>query len=444
MANAPFSGEFESLARQYWDTWSGLLGRGAARDGGGSPADDLPPGMDFEAFDWFSRIRQLAERFAQGSDADASAADIAGAWRQMLGGDGAAPFAGMLHGLAGGAWLEQMRPWLDTLLRPLREQQAEWLSRPAFGPVREHQQRLQALALAWQEWEQRSEAFNVLLGKAGQHAFERFERLLEEHAVPGKRLQSARALFDVWIDAAEEAWAGIALSDEYRHAYAEMTNALMRLRLGVQREVEHVGALLGLPGRSEVDALHRKVADLERTLHAMRQERTAGTTTIAARTSAPGAAKTAPARKRAQAKAAGPAAARATGAARKTLASAGTPAKSARTAAGKAGAATAKVSGGRRSSTTPATGRASATTTKKPVSGTRASAAGAQATAAGKKAAVRPAASRPAPPAHAAAGRRGPDEGGKGDTGVGLVKGQARRKPAQAAKHDDARGGRGA
>lgn len=317
MANAPFSGEFESLARQYWDTWSGLLGRGAARDGGGSPADDLPPGMDFEAFDWFSRIRQLAERFAQGSDADASAADIAGAWRQMLGGDGAAPFAGMLHGLAGGAWLEQMRPWLDTLLRPLREQQAEWLSRPAFGPVREHQQRLQALALAWQEWEQRSEAFNVLLGKAGQHAFERFERLLEEHAVPGKRLQSARALFDVWIDAAEEAWAGIALSDEYRHAYAEMTNALMRLRLGVQREVEHVGALLGLPGRSEVDALHRKVADLERTLHAMRQERTAGTTTIAARTSAPGAAKTAPARKRAQAKAAGPAAARATGAARK-------------------------------------------------------------------------------------------------------------------------------
>ncbi|KAF1687538.1 hypothetical protein B1992_02410 [Pseudoxanthomonas broegbernensis] len=286
MANAPFSpfqGEFESLARQYWNTWNELLGRGAApQDGWSLLAGGLPPGlgrMDPGAFDWFSRIQQLAARFGGGTGsagaANASAADIARAWREMLGGEGANPFARTLHampgGLAGGAWLEQMRPLLDLLLRPLRQQQAEWLQRPAFGPAREHQERLQALALAWQEWEQRNEAFGALLTRAGQRAFERFERLLEDHDAPGKRLESARALFDLWIDAAEEAWAGIAMSDEYRHAYGEMTNALMRLRLGLQREVEHLGALLGMPGRGEVDALHRKVADLERALHAARR-----------------------------------------------------------------------------------------------------------------------------------------------------------------------------
>ena len=287
MAHAPFSGEFESLARQYWNTWNELLGRPSASDawgmgsmgsmgslGGFGGLSGLPPGlgrMDPGAYDWFQRIQRLAADFSNGGQA----ADIASAWRDMLGGQGADPFAGMLRsmhgGLAGGDWLEQMRPLLDMLLKPLRQQRAEWLQRPAFGPAREHQERLQALALAWQQWEERNEAFNAILAQAGEDAFKRFERLLEQHDAPGKRLESARALFDLWIDAAEEAWAEIAMSAEYRHAYAEMTNALMRLRLGLQREVEQFGAMLGLPGRSELDAVHRKVADLERALHAARR-----------------------------------------------------------------------------------------------------------------------------------------------------------------------------
>ncbi len=277
MANAPFSGEFESLARQYWNTWNELLGgRGSGALDGWGLSGGLPPGlgrMDPGAYDWYQRMQRLAADFSGGG----RAADIASAWRDMLGGQAhaAEPFAGMLRsmhgGLAGGDWLEQMRPVLDMLLRPLRQQGADWLQRPAFGPAREHQERLQALALAWQQWEERNDAFNAILAQAGQGAFARFERLLEQHDVPGKRLESARALFDLWIDAAEEAWAEIAMSTEYRHAYAEMTNALMRLRLGLQREVEQFGAMLGLPGRSELDALHRKVADLERSLHAARR-----------------------------------------------------------------------------------------------------------------------------------------------------------------------------
>jgi hypothetical protein len=125
-----------------------------------------------------------------------------------------------------------------------------------------------------------------VLAQAIEAAHARFERMLGEHDAPGKRLESARALFDLWIDAAEEAWAEIALSDEYRHVYAQMTNALMRLRLGLQREVEQFGALLGMPGRGELDALHRKVADLERTLHAARR----GKPVQAARTPRAGAA----------------------------------------------------------------------------------------------------------------------------------------------------------
>ncbi|MBO9717081.1 MAG: hypothetical protein J7507_09790 [Pseudoxanthomonas sp.] len=288
MANAPFGqfpGDFESLARQYWNTWNELLGRGSSFDAWGL-AGGMPPGlggMDPGTYDWYQRMQRLAADFSGGGRAP----DIARAWREMLDVQGTDAFGGLLRsmhgGLAGGAWLEQIRPLLDMLLRPLREQSAEWLQRPAFGPAREHQERLQALALAWQEWEQRNEAFNAVLAQAVESAHARFEKLLGQHDAPGKRLESARALFDLWIDAAEEAWAEIALSDEYRHVYAEMTNALMRLRLGLQREVEQFGTLLGLPGRSELDALHRKVADLERSLHAARR----GKPVQAARTAPP-------------------------------------------------------------------------------------------------------------------------------------------------------------
>jgi len=279
MANAPFppfQGDFESLARQYWNTWNELLGRSGTFDGWGlgGVGATMPPGLghlDPTAFDWYQRMQRLASDFSGGG----SSADVAAAWRTLMGGEGTEPFVATLRamhgGLAGGQWIEQVRPMLEALLRPLRQQNAEWLQRPTFGPAREHQERLQALALAWQEWEERNDAFNALLSKVGQEAFARFERMLEGCEKNGRSLESARALFDLWIDAAEEAWAELALSDEYRRAYGEMTNALMRLRLGLQREAEQFASLLGLPGRTEVDALARKVADLERALHAARR-----------------------------------------------------------------------------------------------------------------------------------------------------------------------------
>jgi len=308
MIKPPFPGDFDSLARQYWNTWNEMLGRNGGFQGlglpggmaggmgnpfaGGSFAGNpfaaslggmnggLPPGLagfDPGAYEWFGQMQRLAADFSNGG---AHAAEIANAWREMMGKDGPHSFARMLRsmhgGLAGNNWMEQVQPMLDAMLRPLREQNAQWLHRPAFGPLREHQERLQALALAWQEWDKRNEEFNELLGRVGQDAFARFEVMLQECDAPGKRLESARALFDLWIDAAEEAWAELAFTDEYRSAYGQMTNAMMRLRLALQREVEQFCALLGMPGRTEVDALARKVAELERAQHAARRVAKAG------------------------------------------------------------------------------------------------------------------------------------------------------------------------
>ena len=219
--------------------------------------------------------------------------------------------------------------------------------------------------------------------------------MLQECDEPGKRLESARALFDLWIEAAEEAWAELAFTDEYRKAYGEMTNAMMRVRLGLQGEVERMSALLGMPGRTEVDALARKVAELERAQYqarrAARQAAAAGKATSAPATRKPVVAADAAAEARVAPAARAAAAARAATVAK--------PAKAAKVA--KAGSR--KVAGKPRKQPRPAEVRVAAA---QATTGKAARKAAAKPVAAARKSASRPAAA--AAPAAKAPARRAP------------------------------------
>ena len=306
------AGDFESLARQYWQAWgdamrqggmsapgmsaqgmgaagmpgAGMPGAGISGTGmpgwqdavdwwsrlaqGGNPqTDDVVQRFNAQARDWYGAMQQLAARF---SAQDAGAADIASEWKRALGAIGDNPFPEMFKAMRGqGAqgmeqWTEAAAPWLDAM----RRERSSWLGMPAFGQGREHQERLQALAQAQLDVQQSEAAYNALMLKALQRAHDLFSDKLIAHEEPGRQLSSARALFDLWIDAAEEAYAEVALSAEFRKAYGAMVNAQMRLRQGVQREVEQSCAMLGMPTRTELDGAHRKLAELERVVRRLR------------------------------------------------------------------------------------------------------------------------------------------------------------------------------
>ena len=281
--------QFEQLSRQYWTAWGEAL-RGAApgagqpgvqawqeaidwwtrqAHGGRSGINEALDRFNTQARDWFAHMQQVAAQFA---GRDHTPADIAQAWKQALGAAGSNPFPEMLRamrgkGLAGlDTWMEDASPWLDAV----RSEGMAWLRTPAFGAGREHQERLQQLAAAAVQLEQANSAYNALLLKASERAFALFEDRLAGHAEPGRQIESARALFDLWVDAAEEAYAEVALSPEFRHAYGELVNAQMRLRAALQRQVEQLCTALGMPTRTEVDAAHRKIVDLERALRRLR------------------------------------------------------------------------------------------------------------------------------------------------------------------------------
>lgn len=324
---------FEQLARQYWSAFGDFARTPSPdtaipgwKEGLAWWTQRLAPGsgqldaalerMNAQSAHLFGLMQQVAAGLA---GRDAAPEQISRAWQRALGDAfGGNGIADMFRSAAGvqdfDQWLAQVQPWLRgwmpsqaghdafapllaqwqraaspqawqqqfaPLLTQLqggaspqawREQAAAALRLPTFGLAREHQERWQALAQALLDYQQASAAFSDVLAQVGVRAFERFESRLEERAEPGRQLDSARALFDLWIDAAEDAWQQIALTEPFRDAYGTLANAQMRLRAAVQTEIEHIGDLFGLPSRTEMDASHRKVAALERELRKLRSE----------------------------------------------------------------------------------------------------------------------------------------------------------------------------
>ncbi|MFO3705225.1 class III poly(R)-hydroxyalkanoic acid synthase subunit PhaE [Xanthomonas codiaei] len=291
------NGNFQDKARQYWAAWGEAMRHsqaGAAAQppppAGGDAPQDWRKAVDWwsqllptqaapqaqeaidrfrtQAGDWFGTMQQVAAQFA---GRDTSATEVSDAWRRAVQGQGEQLMQWTLGSLRGGS-PGGFDPWLQQAAQALgkwREENAPWLDMPAFGLNRNHQARLQKLARAQQEFQAQSQAYAEQLKAAIEQAFARFTSKLGEHESSGSQLTSARALFDLWIEAAEESYADIALSDQFREVYGGFANAHMRLRAALQEEVEQLSERFGMPTRSEMDAAHRRIAELERTVRRM-------------------------------------------------------------------------------------------------------------------------------------------------------------------------------
>lgn len=287
--------QWSQLARAMRGETNGMGGMmGGASPFGGDAFDRMAQ----QSRQWFGKMQEVAGQFA---GRPARAEDVAGAWRRAMGG-GDNPFAAMFAQMQGPGqsgfdqWYQNIAPWLqqtmlggnaadatefaNRMAGGFRDEGRAWLSMPAYGPAREQQERWQAFAKAQLDLQEANDAYNAAMLQAGRDAFERFERKLAERSEPGRQLQSARALFDLWIDAAEEAYADIALSPEFRRLYADLVNAQMRVRAGVQREIEALCAQFGMPTRTEIDSAHRKIAELERELRRQRSSSRAATAPV--------------------------------------------------------------------------------------------------------------------------------------------------------------------
>lgn len=289
--NPDWLNQWQGLSRNMFNAWQDM-----ARQAG-SPPPQAPSSP------WQDGFEQWARLIASGSGTQSETID-----RIIDSAKGYAAFmqsalaAAASSGSAGPAWSDAFRsgfgipgagamPFDAGLMRALRDMPGQgaaflgglgamrppvgdlndlkgWMSLPAFGLMREHQEHYQKMSVAWIEYQEQMARYNALMLKASQRGFELFEGKLTEREQPGRQIESLRALYDLWVDAAEEGYAEIALSTEFREAYGALVNAQMRLRSMIQQEVERVSTDLGMPTRSEVNNIGERLQSLRREMRA--------------------------------------------------------------------------------------------------------------------------------------------------------------------------------
>lgn len=188
------------------------------------------------------------------------------------------PFAAAMRGFGnqGARGFEQMMEQFAAAAGPMFDKAKGGLQMPAFGPLREKQENLQKTAQVFIDYQEQSARYDRLMLKVGEQSFARFQLKLAEREEPGRQIDSARGLYDLWVDAAEEAYAEIALSEEFREVYAAVVDAQMRVRQQVQGEIERFCNQLGMPTRSEVNSIGERLQALRREFRAERESASGG------------------------------------------------------------------------------------------------------------------------------------------------------------------------
>jgi len=144
----------------------------------------------------------------------------------------------------------------------------------AIGPMREHQQRWERMLEAQQRAEQARGRLARLWSDALREAAQAFAaRCLQ----PQSAASLPAALYDEWIECAEDAYARMAHGEGFCGAQAELINSLGALRKELQAALELWAKQLDLPTRSELNRLHHAVKSLRAELAEVRASERAPT-----------------------------------------------------------------------------------------------------------------------------------------------------------------------
>ncbi|WP_243043103.1 poly(R)-hydroxyalkanoic acid synthase subunit PhaE [Dyella sedimenti] len=260
--------DYQAMAQQSWDAWTRYLQQQAASVA--SPYS-VPPAHAGE--DLLARSMAALKGYgdwlqgAVGSGLGQSPTDWQQPLQQLFASLGGQPFAHAFAAIdseAAHSFTQLWQSWLQANQSGLAGFKFDLEHLAAFGYTRERQLQQQKLAAAMQEYLDWAGKYQALVQRANSEGFERLQARLAELADSTRQIESLKALYDLWVDGAEDAYAQIALSEEFRHVYGEMVNAQGRLRQLQQQQLEALCRELGMPTRSEVSSLGKRVHELRR------------------------------------------------------------------------------------------------------------------------------------------------------------------------------------
>lgn len=97
-------------------------------------------------------------------------------------------------------------------------------------------------------------------------AAERFTARMRAAGRNDPTAENALALYEAWVECAEEAYATTVRKEDFSQLQAQLTNTAMALLLAQRRQAEGLARAWGLPTREEADALQRQIRELRQQL----------------------------------------------------------------------------------------------------------------------------------------------------------------------------------
>ena len=99
-----------------------------------------------------------------------------------------------------------------------------------------------------------------------QSSAQRFIERTRTKGGPDLSSEGALALYETWVECAEEAYAATVRKDDFCRLQAQLTNTAMALLLAQRKQAEALARAWGLPTREEADALQRQIRELRQEL----------------------------------------------------------------------------------------------------------------------------------------------------------------------------------
>ncbi len=161
---------------------------------------------------------------------------------------------------------------LHQQMVPMREHMNKFLSVPGVGYSREHQEQYQKFHQLLLDYQTALETYGAEYGKIGIASVEHFQGKLMEVLERQEAIDTLQALFDLWVDACEEAYAERVFSEEYARVHGQLVNSLMAVKKQGQALVDETLGMFNVPTKEDISTMQEGFQDLRRELRALRSQ----------------------------------------------------------------------------------------------------------------------------------------------------------------------------
>ncbi len=274
---APVKSPWESAMDHWWQTLS---------PGAPDPAKEFMEKIMGQGKTFF----RMADQFANSLRGTAPTADWSEALNKVFS-DMQTAFSGDAQGLGTDSLHKMMAFWempLDNWQRmtsslslmpgdmlrnmPHGMDFDRFLSAPGLGYTREEQSQQKEILRLMMEYQREFQAYMQFFSNLGSLAVERMQQKTTKLGDEGKSIDSARALYDLWIVSCEEVYGEQVMTPQYAEIHGRLVNTLMAFKKQMSQMVDENLGAMNMPTRSEIITLQDRLQETRRDNKQLRKD----------------------------------------------------------------------------------------------------------------------------------------------------------------------------